>query len=336
MDNLRVAIDLGTNPINRITCTYVGRIGDVIVATPFLRALRQRFPAASIRLIVGYRAAQAVPLIPFVDRIEVLQRPENIIGNMRLAYGFLRERSDLFIDLNSARSSTSALMARAARAPLRLSFDKARGADVFNYTIAAPDEREHMSDRFRRLAESLGASYSPELEVHVPPTADSQARLLVGSTPKAFRILVHPGNVTRPPAFWPESRLIELCRRLQTDSALRLFFLCGPGETDVVERISGALALAAPILPAAALPVVAGMIRRMDLLLGSLTSTTHLAAALSVPTFAFYEGYTQTVWRPKGARHGGTVSKDWSGVTSTSVSEAYAALRSHLDSLSFR
>ena len=86
----------------------------------------------------------------------------------------------------------------------------------------------------------------------------------------------------------------------------------------------------ADILPAAPLTVVAGMIKRMNLLVGSLTSTTHLAAALGVPTFAFYEGYTQTVWRPRGARHGGTVSAQWSGVGSTTVDEAHAALKDHL------
>ncbi|MFI5363821.1 MAG: glycosyltransferase family 9 protein, partial [Elusimicrobiota bacterium] len=116
--------------------------------------------------------------------------------------------------------------------------------------------------------------------------------------------------------------------------ALRLFFLAGPGELEVVRGIVAGLSRPAAILPAAALPVVAGMVKRMNLLVGSLTSTTHLAAALGVPTFAFYEGYTQAVWRPRGARNGGTVSSSWSGVGSTSVNEARAALREHLARLS--
>ncbi len=331
-----MTIDIVSAPVARITCTYIGRIGDVIVATPFLRALRLKFPAARIRLIVGYRAAPVVPLIPFVDEVRVLEKPARVLSYARLAIGLLGEPCDLMIDLNSARSTTSALIARASRAPIRYSFAKGGGGEAFNRTIPAPEEHEHMSDRFKRLAQSLGAAYDPELEVRVPPAADAQAASLLGAAPKAFRILVHPGNITRPPAFWPVARLSELCRRLQTDGALRLFFLAGPGEVDVVGRISGAMPLSAPVLPSASFPVVAGMIRRMNLLIGSLTSTTHLAAALSVPTFAFYEGYTQTVWRPRGARHGGTVSKDWSGVSSTTVDEAHAALLVHLKTLAQR
>lgn len=331
-------VDLGTAPIERITCVYIGRIGDVIVATPFLRALRKRFPRARIRLIAGYRAVQVLPLIPFVDERVVLGRPGQVGAHLTLIASLLREPCDLLIDLNSSFSKTSSLIARAARARVSLAFEKGRGPRVFNRAIPAPEEREHMAHRYERLAEAVGGPYGPDLELRVPPEDDVRAERLLApllaSEAAAFRVLVHPGNITRPPAFWPADRLTELCRRLQGDPTLRLFFLAGPGELETVRGIVSGLPRPATILPAAPLSVVAGMIKRMNLLVGSLTSTTHLAAALGVPTFAFYEGYTQAVWRPRGARHGGTVSGSWSGVGSTTVEEAHAALKEHLARLS--
>ncbi|MDE2141498.1 MAG: glycosyltransferase family 9 protein [Elusimicrobia bacterium] len=331
-------IDLGSGNIERITCVYIGRIGDVIVATPFLRALRRRFPKARIRLVVGARAAQVLPLIPFVDETAVLGRPAQVGAHLRLAWTLLREPCDLLIDLNSSFSKTSTIVARAARARIRLAFEKEKGPKVFNRAIAAPGDREHMSERYARLAEALGAPYGPDLELRVPPADDARAEALLApllrEDPGAFRILVHPGNLSRLPSFWPEERLTELCRSLQDDPTLRLFFLAGPGERELVSRIAGALPRPAAVLPEAPLSVVGAMVKRMNLLLGSLTSTTHLAAALNVATFAFYEGYTQTVWRPRGARHGGTVSADWNHVQSTTTDEARAALKEHLARLS--
>ena len=331
-------VDLGTAPIERITCVYIGRIGDMIVATPFLRALRKRFPKVRIRLIAGYRAEQVLPLIPFVDEKVLLGRPGQLGAHLTLAMSLLREPCDLLIDLNSSFSKTSTLIARAARARVSLAFDKGRGPLVFNRSIPAPAEREHMSERYARLAEAIGAPNGPDLELRVSAEDDARAKKLIAPLlavdGSAFRVLIHPGNITRPPAFWPAERLTELCRRLQDDPTLRLFFLAGPGELEMVRAIASALPRPAPILPAAPLPVVAGMVKRMGLLVGSLTSTTHMAAALGVPTFAFYEGYTQTVWRPRGARHGGTVSAQWSGVSSTTVNEAHAALKEHLARLS--
>ena len=331
-------IDLGSGAVERITCVYIGRIGDVIVATPFLRALRKRFPKARIRLIVGARAVQVLPLVPFVDERVALGRPGDLGAHVKLALSLLREPCDLLIDLNSSFSKTSTMVARAARARLRLAFDKEKGPRVFNRTIAAPGDREHMSERYARLAEALGAPYGPDLELRVPPEDDARAEALlsplIGAHQGAFRVLVHPGNLTRVPSLWPADRLTELCRRLQDDPTLRLFFLAGPGEEETAAAIASALPKPAPILPQAPLAVVGGMLKRMNLLVGSLTSTTHLAAALNVPTFAFYEGYTQTVWRPRGARHGGTVSADWNHVQSTTVDQAHAALKEHLGRLS--
>ncbi len=331
-------IDLGSGPVDRITCVYIGRIGDVIVATPFLRSLRRRFPKARIRLIVGARAAQVLPLIPFVDETATLGRPAQLGAHLKLAWSLLREPCDLLVDLNSSFSKTSTLVARAARARVRLAFDKEKGPRVFNRTIAAPGDREHMSERYSRLAEALGAPYGPDLELRVPPADDARAEgllaPLLAADASSFRVLIHPGNLTRMPSFWPEDRLAELCRRLQSDPTLRLFFLAGPGERELVQRIAGALPRPAAVLPAAPLSVVGGMVKRMHLLVGSLTSTTHLAAALNVPTFAFYEGYTNTVWKPRGARHGGTVSADWNHVQSTTVDQAHAALKDHLARLS--
>lgn len=333
-------IDLGAVAIKRITCVYIGRIGDVIVATPFLRALRERFPGAHVRLIAGRRAAEVLPLIPFIDERIVLGGPAQAGECLSLVWSLLRGSCDLLVDLNSSFSKTSTLIACATRARLRLAFDKGKGPRAFNRTIPSPDEREHMSERYARLAEAIGAPYSPDLELRVPSEDDAEAERLLApfllADVKSARVLVHPGNITRQPSFWPRERLAELCRRLQGDRGLRLFFLAGPGELETVRAVTAGLPRPAAILPAARLGVVGGMVRRMQLLVGSLTSTTHLAAALGVPTFAFYEGYTQTVWRPRGARHGGTVSADWNTVRSTSVDEAYAALKDHLARLSLQ
>ena len=306
----------------------------MIVATPFLRALRRRFPRARIRLLVGHRATQVLPLIPFVDETVVLEKPMRLGANIKLAWGLLHDDCDLLVDLNSSFSKTSTMIARAARAPLKVAFDKGRGPAVFNRLVPAPGEREHMSERYARLAEALGAPYGPDLELRVPDAADDAAARLLDNDGNTFRVLVHPGNLTRRPSLWPADRLTELCRRLQGDPALRLFVLAGPGERDYVRAIARALPKPAPVLPTVSLSVAAGVVKRMNLLLGSLTSTTHLAAALHVATFAFYEGYTATVWRPHGARHGGTLSDSWSDVQSTTVDEAYAGLKDHLARLS--
>lgn len=325
--------------MDRITALYIGRVGDVIVATPLLRALRRRHPRARIRLIVGWRSTQVLPLIPFIDEWAVLEKPAAAGAHLTLAWKLLTEPCDLLVDLNSSFSKTSTMISRAVRAPRRLSFDKGRGPQgVFNEVIPAPGEREHMWDRYGRLAAALDAPYDQDPELRLPPADLDEGDRLLAALPPAggggFKIVIHPGNFDRFSFRWPEEKFAALADRLQGDASLKLYFMGGPGEHEKVAEIVAKLKRRVLILPPARLGVSGAMLKRMDLFVCNITGTTHLAAALGVPTFGFYAGYTQAVWRPRGARHGGTVCAEWESCRETEVDEAHAALVDHIKRLS--
>lgn len=325
--------------MKRITALYIGRVGDVIVATPFLRALRRRHPEARIRLIVGWRSKQVLPLIPFIDEWAVLEKPASVHSHLGLAWRLLSEPCDALVDLNSSFSKTSTLIARAVRAPLKVAFDKGpRAAGVFTEVLPAPAEREHMWDRYGRLAAAFDAPYDQDPELRLPPAdLDEGDRLLATLPPSpggAFKVVIHPGNFDRFSFRWPEEKFVALADALLGDPRVKLHFMGGPGERAKVEDIVARLKRPVPILPEARLGVTGAMLKRMNLFVCNITGTTHLAVALGVPTFGFYAGYTQAVWRPRGARHGGVVCPEWESCRETSVEEARAALLDHVRRLS--
>lgn len=322
----------------RITALYIGRVGDVIVATPLLRALRRRYPKARIRLLVSWRSAEVLPLIPFIDEWAVLDKTPRVLEHLKFAWQILSRPCDLLVDLNSSFSKTSTLIAKGVRAPRKFAFDKGRGPSAFTDVVQAPGEKEHMYDRYARLAAALEAPYDPEIELRLPTGDQAEAeRLLAEIMPKGergFKVLIHPGNFDRFSFRWPEEKFIALTNRLLDDPTLRVYYMSGPGERTKVERMVESLKRPVAILPAARLGVSGGMLKAMDLFVCNITGTTHLATALGVPTFGFYAGYTQAVWRPRGARHGGIVCPEWESCRETGVDEAYAALRDHIGRLS--
>lgn len=324
--------------MERITALYIGRVGDVIVATSFLRAIRLRYPKARIRLIVGWRSTQVLPLIPFIDEWAVLEKPANVAANIRFAWNLLSEPCGLLVDLNSSYSKTSTLITRAVRSSRRLAFDKGRGTDVFTELLPAPGKREHMWDRYGRLAAALDAPYDQDPELRLPSADLDEADRLLAAPPSPggghFKIVIHPGNFDRFSFRWPEEKFAALADRLLDDVRVKLFFMGGPGEHGKVAAIVKTLKRPVPILPPARLGVSGAMLMRMNLFVCNITGTTHLAAALGVPTFGFYAGYTQAVWRPRGARHGGTVCAEWESCRETTVDEAHSALSDHIKRLS--
>lgn len=324
--------------MERITALYIGRVGDVIVATSFLRAIRRRYPKARIRLIVGWRSVQVLPLIPFIDEWAVLEKPGALGANLAFVWKILSEPCDLLVDLNSSYSKTSTLITRAVRAPRRLAFDKGRGTGAFTELLPAPAEKEHMWDRYGRLAAALDAPFDQDPELRLPIADLEEADRLLGGMPPAgggsFRVVIHPGNFDRFSFRWPEEKFAALADSLLDDARVKLYFMGGPGEREKVAAIVAKLKRPVPILPAARLGVSGGMLKRMNLFVCNITGTTHLAAALGVPTFGFYAGYTQAVWRPRGARHGGTVCAEWESCRETTVDEGRVALFDHIKRLS--
>ncbi len=312
--------------IKTVAAILLGRLGDLIMATPFLRSLRLRFPRAGIRLFTSGACREAAGLIPFVDEALAFQG----MASIQTAAALLANRCDLLVDLNPSFSRRSAALSVLARSSLKLSFLRGRFDWVFDLHADPPGEKEHMLERYARLAKALGAPYEPKTELRLKPEDEEKAEDLMerlDPKPKGLRVAIHPGNFKKFDNRWPEGKFAELTDRLLEDPGLSLFYLAGPGEEEPVRAIVARLKRPVPVLPPASLGVIGALMKRMDLCVLNITGTTHLAAALGVPTFGFYSGYTHAVWRPRGAIHAGVVSDSWESCRGIPVEEAWAALK---------
>lgn len=190
-----------------------------------------------------------------------------------------------------------------------------------------------MLERYARLAKSFGIAYEPRLEIRLEPTHEEEARRILEETrprESAFKIAVHPGNFKKFDNRWPEEKFVELTNLLAEHFGVQLFYMAGPGEEKPVSGIVSRLAAPVPILSPRPIGVTGAWMREMDLCVLNITGTTHLAAALGVPTFGFYSGYTDAVWRPSSPIHHGVVSQSWQSCRDIPVAAAYAGIKALL------
>lgn len=330
-----------SSQVKNVTALLVGRLGDLIVATPLLRALRARFPSARLRLVTSSLAAGAAEVIPFIDETLASERFVRPLANLRLAGKLLRGPCDVLIDLNPSFSRISAAMAATIRAPLKIAFEKGRLDRLYGRRAAKPAENEHMLDRYARLAALIPAPYEPRLELKIPEAAHRAAsKILMSLAPDFYdgslNVAIHPGNFKKFDNRWPEENFIALTNVLLVRPRLRLFYLAGPGELSPVKAIVARLKKPVPIVPPSSIAVAAAMISRMRLCVLNITGTTHLAAAVGTPTFGLYSGYTDAVWRPRGPQHAGSVSTSWESCRDIPLKAAHAALSSQIEGLESR
>lgn len=329
-------IDLAPDQVAEITALLIGRVGDLIVASPFLRSLNRYYAKARIRLIISSLCEETATLIPFVDDVSVIHRFHKVLPNLKLAAALMRKPCDLLVDLNPSFSRTSAALASMISAPIKLSFAKGQLDSLFTHQVPAAGEKEPMRDRYARLAAELGAPYDPQPELRLNPADEARAQRIISGIPAdpgGLRVLIHPGNFKKFENRWPEDKFAELGDILLKDPALRLYFMAGPGEEAKVSELVSHLAKPVPMIPPVPIGVAGGLMRHMDLCVLNITGTTHLAAALDAPTFGFYSGYTDAVWRPLGPRHTGVVSSSWESCRDIPVETAAAALKAALQGL---
>lgn len=118
-------------------------------------------------------------------------------------------------------------------------------------------------------------------------------------TPAKQRILMHPGSGGRAKC-WPLERFIDLADALQPAT---IHWLLGPAELETApERFAPLRARTAArgesLLIEPDLLRAAEHMTRMSLYIGNDAGTTHLAAALGVPTLAIFGPTDPSVWRP--------------------------------------
>lgn len=318
---------------------WIGRLGDIVVTSPFFAALRAKLPSARIRLVSGEGGAGVARLCPGLDEVAVLRRWHHPLANLRLAAGLMAADDDLLIDLNSSYSRSSCALALLSRAPMKLAFSRGRGDGIFTHLIAAPAETEHMLDRYGRLAAALGAPYEPRPRVQVHAwDMEAADRLLRALALPGGKLLVgvHPGNFKKFDNRWPEEKFVELGGRLQARKDVSLVFLAGPGEEVPVRAIASKLKRPAPVLVSPSVAVAAGLLSRLSLFVGNATGTAHLAAAVGTPTFCLLARYTKTVWMPRAGagRNHEIVSDSWRSCRDIPVETAWKALEDALADLS--
>ncbi|MEE8425547.1 MAG: glycosyltransferase family 9 protein [Elusimicrobiota bacterium] len=304
------------------------RIGDLIVSTAAIRAIRKRFPEAHLAVVCSNKNLEVLANSPDIDEVHPLSRA----GVFGLLLRLKKTPWDLAVDLNTAFSLTSGFLTLAVPAALRLSFEK-EGGDFF-YDVRLPaEEKSHRAREAMKLVSWLGGDDS-DLSYRVYPSgndAERAERALVklGWKKGEDWIAVHPGNIKKYDNRWPAGRFSELLDKI-AESGKRIVLLKGPDERPLINRVLAEMKAKPVVAPTLPLLVTACLLKRMKLVLCNSTSTLHLAAAVGAPTLSFLSGYSHACWRAQGTMHRALVGSSWGSCRDIPVEEGWKAFQEQI------
>ncbi|MFN8418755.1 MAG: WecB/TagA/CpsF family glycosyltransferase [Anaerolineae bacterium] len=290
----------------RLLCIQLADIGDLILTTPALQALRVQFPAAHITILTSPHAAPMLDHSGLVD--EVITAPRNLIRSRTDLGGLLRllRRSRgydtilIFHQLTTRIGAWKyALLAFASGARVRAGLENGRG---WFLTHRAPDHGfgvKHQADYWLDVAALIGAT-GGDRKLHVGiGEADRTWAAQQLPDSRAHYIAIHPGSGGFSLARrWEAEKFVALANRLPAD---RRIILVG-GKNDGADAISAQLARPAINLAGkTTLNQLTAILERCADFYGADSGVMHLAAAAGTRIHAIYGPSNHLAWQPRSA-----------------------------------
>lgn len=284
-------------------------LGDAVLATPALRALRAALPQTRLTWAGGRAVMAALDGLPWRDDVVPLAglTAEGWRAPWRAARLLRRLKADAALLLPN--SFSSALAARLARIPLRAGVALHRRGWLLTHALSVPRAPDgglaprSMRAHYLDLVAPFGARDDGRgTALTVQPFDAQRAARRLGDLPRGAALLgVNPGAAFGPSKLLPPARLAEAVRRVRERTGALPLVLCGPGEQTLARAV--AEAVGPPCLTTQAEPPDLGelkaLLARCSALLTSDAGPRHVAEALGVATVVWI-GPTDPRWGEGG------------------------------------
>jgi len=300
---------LPSNP-RRALLIKLGHIGDVLVTTPVVTALKERWPDLAVDLVVNPGTEAMVAHNPQINQVLVLKRDH--AGPLAAAawhLGFLRRLRGANYDLSLelAEGDRGAFLSWASRARLRVGFrpktPRLRGR-AFHVLAPRWDDEHHMVEAFLGQVRALGLEprdTALKLEPGTRGRAEAASLLAQAGLEPGGYVVAHPTSRWMFKTWIPEgtAALINYLAAI----GHRVVLTSGPDakEREMVARIKSLAAPGAVALDLSGcldLYSLGGLIAGARLFVGVDSAPMHMAAALGVPVLTISGPSGEQMWGP--------------------------------------
>lgn len=291
------------------------QLGDMILGSPLVRAVRARAKDARIDFVSGPFNHEAVRCSRHLDGVfrydkeRLLRRP---LEARRFAARLQDAKYDLALVLGTvAFSHTSAWLAVVSGAARRAGRPGPGGKgeevarDLFDWVLPAPADARHQTAVHLDLGTPFGApddDWHPEIDLDPADAAVGRAALAaaLGLKGGSLRIVLHPG-AGKVPNRWPADRFGEVARALRAVGH-RVAVCAGPAERSLPAAVDAGAGVALPHLPVLSVHALGAALAEADLAIVNDTGVLHLAAAAGTRVLALFGPTDPAIWCPASPR----------------------------------
>lgn len=305
--------------VENVLCIRLDTIGDVLMTTPAIRALKESHPSRRITLLTSSAGAATASLVPGVDKVIVYDAPwlkaTSPRTDSRPEYEMALQLRDLQFDaaviftVYSQNPLPSAFLCYLADIPLRLAHCHENPYQLLTHWVKDPEPDNCVRHEVRRqldLVATVGSQTNDErMSMRVPEDACCRVQDILkklGVEQEHPWVVMHAG-ATAPSRRYPPEGFAFVARRLVLDMGIQVIFTGTEPERELVEGIQTAMGVPSySLVGCLNLSELAALVAIAPVLIANNTGPVHIAAAVGTPVVDLY-ALTNPQHTPWGVPH---------------------------------
>lgn len=300
---------LETENIRRILIRSTNWVGDAVMTTPAVQAVRENFPDAEITILAKPWVTPVFWNNPHINRIETYDAKglhRGWTGKLRLAGGLRRQHFDLAVLFQNAFEA--ALLAFLAGIPRRLGYDTDGRRCLLTHPVKTDPglKRIHEVHYYLSILDRVGLEQteSPST-LFLTASEREQARSTFaefGLGGEGPMVGICPGATYGSAKRWFPERYGALGDRIFERYGAEIVIFGGPGEESVGQKVCEAMrARCINLCARTTLRQAMAAIEQCDLFVTNDSGLMHVAAALEVPVIAIFGSTNPVTTGPRSA-----------------------------------
>ena len=289
--------------INSILVIRLRSIGDTVLTTPSLFALRRFLPKVRIDMLLEDWVAPVLDGFEYLDNVVMMKR-SGTAARVSLARQIRAAKYDVVYNLHGGTTAT--LLTRATGARHRVGFAHYQYSGLHNHLAPSSlllwgNDRAHSVEQQLALIGWTGVPVTDRPPTHLAVTEDAAAnvaaRLSAAGLDETKQFaMIHPAAsyLTKQ---WATGKFAKVVDDLAT-RGLASVVIAAPNETQLVDELKTSAAAPVVALNDLSLPQVTALAARARLFVGNDSGIAHIAAAVKTPAVVIFGSSNVAHWRP--------------------------------------
>jgi len=279
----------------RILILKTSALGDVILNIPSIRAIRQKYPDAMIKMLVGIECKDVVRHVPYIDELIVCDfnnRDRGLRGLLRIAHFLKGEDFDMVVDFqNNKKSHALGFLSCAGK---RCGYDNGKLGFLLNRKVKDMGIPMDPISHQMKVLGLLGIhNIDKALELFTSDEDNAWAqKFLIDNwiKPDTPFVCMHMESSERwISKRWPVENFVKIAEKLAKELSIRVL-ITGQHEQDEWNQTFFKMAKCSPVsaVEKTSIGNLLSLIKRSSVLVTSDSAPMHIAAGVETPFVALF------------------------------------------------